>query len=51
MDNSKTLWDGVKNYLGWNKSGAPEIIIDDKGAAMQDPGKIAQAIQMGFRMN
>ena len=37
MESSKTLWDGVKEYLGWKSSGAPELLVKETGEVVQSP--------------
>ena len=48
MENSKSLWDGVKALLGWKSSGSPEVIVAD-GTQIVEPKKISQVIQDKFQ--
>ena len=48
MENSKTLWEGVKSFLGWKGGGSPDIVVDN-GVKVSMPGKIANVIQGTFK--
>ena len=39
MENSKTLWEGVKSFLGWKGGGSPDIVVDN-GVKVSMPEKI-----------
>ena len=48
---SKTLWQGVKDHLGWESTGAPTMLEVGEGQtrrSIQAPGEIAEAIKMAF---
>ena len=44
MNCSKTIWSGMKSFLGWNTGGAPEHIIDE-GKVIQDSARMSNVIQ------
>ena len=43
MENSKTMWDGVKRYLHWDRKGGPDTLVD-KGEVLRKPEERAEAI-------
>ena len=49
LENSKSMWDGVKNFLGWRSEGAPDILVNKKGEVLQSPDKISEEIQDAFQ--
>ena len=50
LENSKTLWNGVKDFLGWNTGGSPELIVKDTGEVLQSPENISDAIKDAFEL-
>jgi len=48
---SKTLWQGVKDHLGWESTGAPTMLEVGEGLnkrSIQAPGEIAEEIKKAF---
>ena len=49
IDNSKSLWQGIKSYLGWSSGGSPDLLVTKKGEQIQEPKQIATEVQNSFQ--
>ena len=49
VHDSKCLWDGVKEHLGWKSSLAPEMLVKESGETVQCPTEMSEEIQQAFQ--